>query len=42
VWTFRDSGLSDPLKLRFSFGRSYTILDFNVLTARAEEETFLE
>ena len=42
VWTFRDSGLSDPLELRFSFGRSYTIVDFNVLTARAEEETFLE
>ncbi len=42
VWTFRDSGLSDPVGLRFSHGRSYTQLTFNVLTGRAEEETFLE
>ena len=42
IWTFRDSGLSDPLRLRFSQGRSYTILDFNILTARAEEEAFFE
>tara|TARA_R110000850_G_scaffold270605_1_gene403725 strand:- start:59 stop:508 length:450 start_codon:yes stop_codon:yes gene_type:complete len=42
VWTFRDSGLSDPIRVRFSFGKSYTTLSFNVLTALAEEETFLE
>ena len=42
IWTFRDSGVSDPLRLRFSQGRSYTILDFNILTARAEEEAFFE
>jgi prepilin-type N-terminal cleavage/methylation domain-containing protein len=42
IWTFRDSGLSDPLRLRFSTGHSYTVLDFNILTARAEEEAFFE
>lgn len=42
VWTFRDSGLSEPLGIRFSAGRSYTELHFNVLTAMAEEETFID
>lgn len=42
VWTFRSSGLSDPLKVRFSKGRSYSRLDFNVLTGLAEEETMIE
>ena len=41
-WTFRSSGLSDPLSVRFSQDRSYTRLEFNVLTALAEEETFIE
>lgn len=41
-WTFRSSGLSDPISVRFSTGRSYTSLSFNVLTALAEEETFIE
>jgi len=41
-WTFRSSGLSDPLAVRFSIDRSYTRLEFNVLTALAEEETFIE
>ncbi len=41
-WTFRSSGLSDPISVRFSTGRSYTSLNFNVLTALAEEETFIE
>ncbi len=41
-WTFRSSGLSDPISVRFSTGRSYTTLSFNVLTALAEEETFIE
>ena len=42
VWTFRDSGLNDPLSIRFSNGRSYSLMSFNVLTGRAEEETVLE
>lgn len=43
VWTFRASGLSDPLSVRFLYGdTSYTRLSFNVLTGLAEEETFLE
>jgi prepilin-type N-terminal cleavage/methylation domain-containing protein len=42
VWTFRSSGLNDPLKVRFSKGRSYARLDFNVLTALAEEEIVIE
>ena len=41
-WTFRSSGLSDPLAVRFTTGRSYTRLTFNVLTGLAEEETFIE
>lgn len=41
-WVFRSSGLSDPMTVRFSMGRSYTTLNFNVLTALAEEETFIE
>lgn len=41
VWTFRESGLSEPLGVRFSVGNSYTILRFNVLTGLAEEETFI-
>lgn len=41
VWTFRASGLSDPLQVRFTAGDSYSELDFNVLTALAEEETVI-
>lgn len=41
VWTFRESGLSEPLGIRFLAGKSYTILRFNVLTGLAEEETFI-
>lgn len=42
VWVFRDSGLSDPLSVRFSSGTSYTKLSFNVLTGLAEEETVIQ
>jgi prepilin-type N-terminal cleavage/methylation domain-containing protein len=42
VWVFRSSGLSDPMGVRFTVEGSYTRLNFNVLTALAEEETFLE
>jgi len=42
VWSFRDSGLSDPLSVRFSVGASYTKLTFNVLTGLPEEETFIQ
>ncbi len=42
VWTFRSSGLSDPLSVKFSWGSSYTRLTFNVLSGLAEEETILE
>lgn len=42
VWTFRESGLSEPLSVRFTTGRSYTAMHFNALTGLAEEETFLE
>lgn len=42
VWTFRSSGLSDPMKVRFTIGNSYTLLSFNVLTGLADEETILE
>ena len=42
VWTFRDSGLSDPLAVRFRAGSSFTKLTFNVLTGRAEEETIIQ
>ncbi len=41
-WTFRSSGLSDPMAVRFSIGKSYARLQFNVLTGLAEEEMFLE
>lgn len=41
-WTFRASGLSDPMEVRFTMDRSYTYLNFNVLTGLAEEETVLE
>jgi prepilin-type N-terminal cleavage/methylation domain-containing protein len=41
-WTFRSSGLNDPLAVRFSMGRSYSRLEFNVLTGLPEEEMFLE
>ncbi len=41
-WTFRASGLSDPLTVRLTRGRSYTRLSFNALTGLAEEETFIE
>lgn len=41
-WTFRASGLSDPLTVRLTRGRSYTRLNFNALTGLAEEETFIE
>tara|TARA_R110002096_G_scaffold116864_5_gene253317 strand:+ start:2354 stop:2848 length:495 start_codon:yes stop_codon:yes gene_type:complete len=41
LWTFRDSGLSDPVQLRFSVGGSYTELKFNVLTGQADEVTFI-
>lgn len=41
-WTFRASGLSDPLSVRLTKGRSYTRLNFNALTGLAEEETYLE
>ena len=42
TWTFRASGLSDPMEVRFTMGGSHTSLSFNVLTALAEEETILE
>ncbi len=42
VWTFRDSGLSDPLSVRFRAGASHTKLTFNVLTGLAEEETIIQ
>lgn len=42
VWSFRSSGLNDPLRVRLSKGRSYARLDFNVLTALAEEEMVVE
>lgn len=42
VWTFRDSGLSDPLSVRFTAGSSYTQLTFNVLTGLAEEATIIQ
>jgi prepilin-type N-terminal cleavage/methylation domain-containing protein len=42
VWSFRSSGLNDPLAVRFTMGRSYSRLSFNVLTGLAEEETILE
>ncbi|MEX2581525.1 MAG: prepilin-type N-terminal cleavage/methylation domain-containing protein [Verrucomicrobiales bacterium] len=44
VWMFRDSGMSDPLAVRFSVedSDSYSTLTFNVLTGLAEEETFIE
>ena len=41
VWTFRASGLNDPLSVRFLHGDSYTRLTFNVLTGLAEEETVI-
>jgi prepilin-type N-terminal cleavage/methylation domain-containing protein len=41
-WTFRSSGLNDPLAVRFSMGRSYSRLEFNVLTGLPEEEMFIE
>ena len=41
-WRFRSSGLSDALGVRFSTGRSFTILQFNALTGRAEEEMLVE
>lgn len=42
VWTFRSSGLSDPVAVRFTMDRSYTRLSFNVLTGLAEEESIIE
>jgi len=42
VWTFRSSGLSDPVSVRFTMERSYTRLSFNVLTGLAEEESIIE
>jgi prepilin-type N-terminal cleavage/methylation domain-containing protein len=42
LWTFRSSGLSDPLSVRFTMERSYTRLSFNVLTGLAEEESIIE
>lgn len=42
VWRFRDSGLSEPIGLRLTIGRSYTSLSFNALTGLAEEETILD
>jgi prepilin-type N-terminal cleavage/methylation domain-containing protein len=42
VWTFRSSGLSDPMAVRFTVGKSYARLQFNVLTGLAEEEIFIE
>ena len=42
VWTFRSSGLSDPVEVRFTVERSYTKLSFNVLTGLAEEESMIE
>lgn len=42
VWMFRDSGMSDPLAVRFSVEDSYSALTFNVLTGLAEEETFID
>jgi len=42
VWTFRESGLSDPLVVRFSLKSSYTELNFGVLTGTAEEVTIIQ
>ena len=42
TWTFRDSGLSEPLGVRFRVGKSYSELQFNVLTGLAEETTVIE
>ena len=42
AWDFRTSGLGDPMEVRFTMGRSYTNLNFDVLTGLAEEETILE
>jgi len=42
VWSFRSSGLSDPIAVRFTFEHSYTLLRFNVLTGLADEETYIE
>lgn len=42
VWTFRSSGLSDPLQVKFTVEGSFSALDFNVLTALAEEQTVLQ
>jgi len=42
AWTFRSSGLNDPLSVRFSMGRSYSRLEFNVLTGLPAEEVFIE
>jgi prepilin-type N-terminal cleavage/methylation domain-containing protein len=42
VWTFRSSGLSDPMAVRFTMGKSYARLQFNVLTGLAQEEIFIE
>lgn len=42
AWNFRASGLSDPMEVRFTMGRYYTNLNFNVLTGLAEEEAILE
>lgn len=40
AWRFRSSGLSDPVKVRFSMNGGFSILDFHVLTAIADEESF--
>lgn len=40
-WSFRHSGLSDPLSIRLSIGGSHTLLDFPALTALPEEQTII-
>lgn len=42
VWSFRASGLNDPFTVRFVHDRSYARLQFNVLTATANEEMVVE
>lgn len=39
VWTFRESGLNDPVEVLFTHRDGYAKLSFNALTGRAEEES---
>ena len=40
AWNFRASGLSDPMEVRFTIGRSYTNLNFNVLSGLRRRKPF--